>query len=76
MPEERPSLELPESRVPASAVAADRIDVPVLVRGQTATRLPHTAVAPIRRRTKGCQQPKSFCVIREDPAMIAAEIPV
>ena len=76
MPKERLGLELPKSRVPTSAIAADRINVSVLVRGQTATRLPHTAVAPIRRRSKGCQQPESFCVICEDPAMIGAEIPV
>ena len=76
MPKERLGLELPKSRVPTSAIAADRINVSVLVRGQTATRLPHTAVAPVWRRAKSCQQPEFFCVICEDPAMIGAEIPV
>ena len=60
MPKERLGLELPKSRVPTSAIAADRINVSVLVRGQTATRLPHTTVAPVRRRAKVCQQPEIF----------------
>jgi hypothetical protein len=58
------------------AVAADREDMAVAVAGHPASRLPDAALAPVRGRAIGGEEPQTLCVIGQDPPVVIAEIAV